>query len=197
MRRRLLVAGFLLLAPRAASAEWQVRPYLGFTFAGKTTFVNPEKGVEGQNPVYGVTAGWLGDLFGLEGEFGRSPGFFQSDDAPEQLVISSSVLTVMGNVVIALPRRMAEYGLRPYVSGGGGLMRVNSVGRLGILPTHRTLPAMNVGGGVTGFLTNRVGVSWDFRRVSTMRGEGDTVGNSFGEEQLTFWRATMAVALRY
>jgi len=197
MPRRLLVAAVLVLVPAAASAEWQVRPYLGFTFAGETTFVNPEKGAEGQNPVYGVTAGWLGEIFGLEGELGRSPGFFQSDAAPEQVIVSSSVLTLAGNVVIALPRRMAEYGLRPYFSGGAGLMRINSLGRLGTLPTHRTLPAMNLGGGVTGFLTNRVGVSWDIRRFSTMRGEGETVGNSFGEEQLTFWRATMAVALRY
>jgi hypothetical protein len=197
MPSRLLVAGLLLLVPAAASAEWQVRPYLGFTFAGSTTFVNPEKGVEGQNPVYGVTAGWLSEIFGLEGEFGRSPGFFQSDDAPEQLVLSSSAMTVMGNVVVAFPRRMSEYGLRPYFSGGAGLMRINSVGRLGTLPFHRTLPAMNVGGGVTGFLSHRVGVSWDLRRFSTMRGEGETVGNSVAEERLTFWRATMAVALRY
>jgi hypothetical protein len=195
--RLLLVTALLLLAPDSASAEWQIRPFVGFTFAGSTTFVNPEKGVEGQNPVYGVAGGWLGEIFGLEGDFGRSPGFFQSDDAPEELVISSSVLTVMGNVVVALPRTMAEYTLRPYFSGGGGLMRVNSVGRFEILPTHRTLPAINFGGGVTGFLSHRIGLSWDLRRFSTMRGEGETLGNSFGEERLTFWRATMAVAVRY
>ena len=197
MRRRLLLATLFVLAPGAASAEWQVRPFIGFTFAGSTTFVNPEKGVEGQNPIYGVTGGWLGEIFGLEGDFGRSPGFFQSDDAPTELVSSSSVLTLMGNAVVALPRRMAEYGLRPYVSGGAGLMRVNSISRLEILPTHRTLPAINIGGGVTGFLTHEIGLSWDVRRFSTRRGEGETVGNSFGEERLTFWRATMAVAVRY
>jgi hypothetical protein len=50
---------------------------------------------------------------------------------------------------------------------------------------------------VTGFLTQRIGLNWDVRRFSTLRGEGETVGNSFGNEQLSFWRATMAVAVRY
>jgi hypothetical protein len=196
MHRRLL-AVLLLLAPDVASAEWQIRPFIGFTFAGETTFVNPEKAVEGQNPIFGVSGGWLGEIFGVEGDFGRSPGFFQSDRAPEELVVSSGVFTLSGNVVIAVPRRMAEYGLRPYFTGGGGLMRVDRVGRFEILPTHRTLPAINIGGGVTGFLTERMGLSWDVRRFSTMRGEGETLGDSFGDERLTFWRATMAVALRY
>lgn len=197
MRTRLLAVGLLLLPPSAASAEWQVRPFIGFTFAGATTFLDPEKAVEGQNPIFGVSGGWLGEIFGVEGDFGRSPGFFQSENAPLELVVSSGMFTFMGNVVIALPRRMTEYGLRPYFTGGGGLMRVDSVGKFDLLPIHRTLPAMNVGGGVTGFLTNRVGLNWDVRRFSTMRGEGETRGNSFGDEQLSFWRATMAVALRY
>ena len=200
MHRRLLSVALLLLAPQAASAEWQVRPFIGFTFAGDTTFVNPEKGVEGQNPVFGVAGGWLGEIFGVEGDFGRAPGFFQSDDAPAEFrgtVVSSAVLTLTGNVVIALPRRMAEYGLRPYFSGGGGLMRVDSVGRFEVLPTHRTLSAFDLGGGVTGFLTNRGGLNWDVRRFSTVRGAGETLGSSFGEEHLSFWRATMSVAVRY
>jgi hypothetical protein len=56
---------------------------------------------------------------------------------------------------------------------------------------------LSLGGGVTGFLTNRVGLNWDIRRLSTFKGEGETLGNSLGDEQLSLWRATMAVALRY
>ena len=76
-------------------------------------------------------------------------------------------------------------------------MHIDTVGQLQILEVHRTLPTLSLGGGVTGFLNSRVGLNWDIRRLSTLRREGETMGNSLGREQLSFWRATMAVALRY
>jgi hypothetical protein len=184
-----------MLTPANAVAEWQVRPFVGFTFGGSTTFVDLENAAGEQNPVIGVSGGWLGNIFGLEGDIGLAPGFFQTGG--QDKVLETGVTMLTGNVVIALPRRMSEYGLRPYFIGGAGLIHVNILGKLGAFEINRTLPAMNIGGGVTGFLTQRVGLSWDVRRFSTMRGEGETIGNSFGEERLTFWRATMAVALRY
>lgn len=199
MRRRWLALALWLLSPAPAAAEWQVRPFIGFTFGGATTFVDPETAIGTQNVVLGVSGGWLGDIIGFEGDFGRAPGFFQTDDPPipEAAAVTSAVTTLTGNVVIALPRRMAGYGLRPYFSGGAGLMHVDTVTRLQALDVHRTLPTLSLGGGATGFLTSRVGVNWDVRRLNTLRGEGETLGNSLGREQLSFWRATMAVALRY
>jgi outer membrane protein with beta-barrel domain len=198
MRTRWLVLALWLLSPTPAAADWQVRPFIGFEFGGATTFQDPEGAIGTQNAVVGLSGGWLGEIFGLEADFGRAPGFFQRHDAPAEVrLLSSAVTTLTGNVVIALPRRLAGYGLRPYFSGGAGLMHVDMVGKLQILEIHRTLPTLSLGGGVTGFLTNRVGLNWDIRRLSTVRGEGETIGNSLGREQLSFWRATMAVALRY
>ena len=200
MRVRWLVLALWLL-PAPAAAEWQVRPFIGFSFGGATTFVDPDRAIETQNVVTGISGGWLGEIFGIEADFGRAPGFFQSDENRdpliESLVLTSAVTTLTGNIVIALPRRMAGYGLRPYFSGGAGLMHVDAFGKFGIIEHNRTLPALSLGGGVTGFLTPMVGLSWDVRRLSTLRGEGETLGNSIGREQLSFWRATMAVALRY
>jgi hypothetical protein len=197
--RWLVVALWLLPAP--AAAEWQVRPFIGFSFGGATTFVDPDRAIETQNIVIGMSGGWLGEIFGIEADFGRAPGFFQKDEKRdpliESLVLTSAVTTLTGNIVIALPRRMAGYGLRPYFSGGAGLMHVDVFGKFGIFEHDRTLPALSLGGGVTGFLTPMVGLNWDVRRLSTLRGEGETLGNSLGREQLSFWRATMAVALRY
>ncbi|HKY22745.1 MAG TPA: outer membrane beta-barrel protein [Vicinamibacterales bacterium] len=188
----------LVMAPDPAVAEWQVRPFIGLTFAGATTFQDPEVAIGTQDVVFGASGGWLGEIFGLEADFGRSSGMFERDDAPEAVkLLSSGVTTLTGHVVVALPRRIAGYGLRPYFSGGAGLMHVDVVGKLGAVDIHRTLPALSVGGGVTGFLSNRVGVNWDVRRLSTVRGEGETLGNSVGNESLSFWRATMAVAIRY
>ena len=202
MRAVLLAVAVCVLAPSPAVAEWQVRPFIGFTFAGATTFVDPEKAIRTQNAVIGASGGWLGEIFGLEADFGRAPGFFETDATLAESghrvdVLTSAVTTLTGNVVIALPRRMAGYGLRPYFSGGVGLMHIDTVGQFQILDLHRTLPTLSLGGGVTGFVTNRVGLNWDVRRLSTLRGEGETLGNSLGRERLSFWRATMAVALRY
>jgi hypothetical protein len=206
MRARWLALAVWLLSPTAAAAEWQVRPFIGFTFGGATTFVDPEKAIETQNAVIGVSGGWLGEIFGLEADFGRAPGFFQRGETPaisavsaisDATVLTSAVTTLTGNVVIALPARLAGYGLRPYFSGGAGLMHIDTVGQFQAVGLHRTLPTLSLGGGVTGFLTNRVGLNWDVRRLNTLRGEGETLGNSLGREQLSFWRATMAVALRY
>jgi hypothetical protein len=197
-----------LMAPAPAAAEWQVRPFLGFTFGGATTFQDPEGAIDSQNAVVGVSGGWLGEIFGLEADFGRAPGFFQrdedtdarqvnSDPDPVAKLVSSAVTTLTGNVVIAVPRRIAGYGLRPYFSGGAGMMRIDLVGQVGAAQIHRTLPALSLGGGVTGFLTPDFGISWDIRRINSFRGEGETLGNSIGREQLSFWRVTMAFAVRY
>ena len=61
----------------------------------------------------------------------------------------------------------------------------------------RTIPAFDVGGGALGFLTNRVGVSWELRRFQSVGSNTAAAGLSFGEEHLSFWRATMAVVFRY
>ena len=112
-------------------------------------------------------------------------------------MIGSRVTTVTGNVVIAAPHKMTEYSLRPYVVGGGGLMRVRTTTSLNLFDVSSFLPAFDVGVGVVGFLTNRVGVCWDVRRFQNIGGKSNTVGLSFGREHLSFWRATMAVAIRY
>jgi hypothetical protein len=200
MRIRYLIVTLILLAPVTAHAEWQVRPFIGYTFGSETSFIDPEHAIDNQNVVWGGSGGWLGEIFGLEADFGRAPGFFQTEESnlpPELRVVESAVTTLTGNIVIALPRRMAGYGLRPYFVGGAGLMHVDLLGKIDIVRHNRTLPTLSLGGGVTGFLTDRVGFNWDVRRLSTLRGEGETLGNSLGDEQLSLWRATMAVALRY
>lgn len=201
MRTPWLAMALWLLAPVSASAEWQVRPFIGFTFGGATTFVDPEKAIGTKNSIVGVSGGWLGEIFGLEVDFGRAPGFFQTESKTDSVigavVLTSAVTTLTGNIVIALPRRMAGYGLRPYFSGGAGLMHIDTVTPLQAFDIHRTLPALSLGGGVTGFLSHSVGLNWEIRRLNTLRGEGETLGSSLGREQLSFWRATMAVALRY
>ena len=186
----------LLLVPSRAAAEWQIKPFFGVLFGGATTLISDvEYGAGHPHVVFGVSGMWLGEVIGIEADLGYARGFFQADQG---LVSGSSATTLTGNIVIALPRRLAEYTLRPYFVGGGGFMHAGIDQGLGGggLEVSSTLPAMDVGGGVTGFLSSRIGVSWEVRYFGSL-GQGENRGLSIGPEQLSFWRANMAIAIRY
>lgn len=190
-----LVVGALTLAPDA-SAEWQIKPFVGLTFGGSTTFVvDFEDAVGTSNLAFGVNGTWLGEVLGVEADFGYAPGFFESGD--QDLVRDSRVVTLTGNAVVALPRHLAQYSLRPYFVGGFGVMGLRLTDPEGVFTTSRSLAAIDLGGGVTGFLTDRIGLNWDVRWFGSVGGEDRGQGVSTGAEELSFWRATMAVAVRY
>ena len=208
MRVSALALVAILLSPTPAGAEWQIKPFVGISWGGSTTFVDLEQAAGSANVVIGVSGLLMGEVLGIEADFGRAPDFFQrgffwfgGEDVPigggsGGRKFSSSVTTLTGNLVIAVPRRLTEYTLRPYVVGGAGLMHV-AIDDLGALPVASTLPTLNAGGGVTGFLSDRIGLSWDVRRFWSVGGKDRKQGFSFGPEQLSFWRASMALAVRY
>jgi hypothetical protein len=190
-----LVLACAAMAAPARAADKQIRPFFGATFSGGTTFVDLEKASGRPNPVYGVAATTLGDLFGVDVEFGDAPGFFQAGD--QHLVLSSRVTTLSGNLVFAAPRRLTEYSLRPYIIGGAGLMRVRIDDYFGALKVARTLPAFDAGVGAVGFVTNEVGICWEVRRFQSLSIDRQERGLTFGPEHLSFWRASMGLAIRY
>jgi Outer membrane protein beta-barrel domain len=194
MRFRYLVVAAALLMPGTASAEWQIKPFLGLTLGGGTTFLDLEEAAGDPNFVYGASVQWLGDIFGVEGDVGFGPGFFESGD--QTIVTDSEVTTVTGSVVVALPRRATQYTLRPYLVGGFGLMHVRKADPANVFDPTTNLAAINVGGGATGFLTDRVGLSWELRYFRNVSGPDVESGVTFGEARLSFWRATMAVVFR-
>lgn len=197
MRIAALVLVLVVFGPARAQAEWQLKPFAGLTFGGSTTFLDLEQAAGEANLVIGFSGVWLGELVGIDADFGHGPGFFQSGD--QSLVAGSSVTTLTGNIVVALPRRLSEYTLRPYFVGGAGLMHVRITDSPKVLGGSSTLAAIDIGGGVTGFLTDRVGLSWDVRRFQSVGGMvgGLSIGPEQRPEQLSFWRANMALAFRY
>ena len=197
MRSGVLALTLLLLSPAETWAEWQIRPFLGVTFAGGTTLVDLAHAAGSPNIVVGVNGALLGDVIGIDVDFGHAPGFFESGDS--HLVQRSSVTTLTGNVVIAPPRHLTEYTLGPYFVVGAGLMRARSDDFFGLLSVASTMPAMDVGGGANGFLSDRIGLSWDARYFWSVGGKevrGLSLGPQQVSEQLSFWRASMAVVIR-
>jgi hypothetical protein len=183
-----------LAAATASAADRQIRPFIGVTFAGDATIIDSEHAAGHAHTTLGVNAAMLGDIFGFDVEVARTPGFFEAGNV--HLVLNSHVTTVIGDVVIAAPRRLSEYSLRLYFVGGGGIMRVVKSDSFQVFDIADVLPAFDVGAGAVGFLTNEVGVSWELRRFQSLGGTEST-GLSFGRERLTFWRATMALVVRY
>ena len=190
-----VVALSAMAATEADAADWQIRPFVGFTFAGDTTFVDFDHAVGKLHTTIGVNAAVLGEIVGLDVDIARTPGFFQTGDA-NALVLASSVTTVTSNVVISVPRRFAEYVLRPYLVAGGGIMRVREEDYFSLFQISQTRPAFDVGAGAVGFITQRIGVLWEIRRFQTIGEQTQLTGISLSGERLSFWRATMAVAIR-
>src|SRR5258706_1502721 len=161
MRTRYWALALVLLHPAPAAADWHIKPFVGLTFGGGTTLVDVEEAVGKPNPIVGVTCVLLGNILGVEGDLGLAPGMFESGG--KKIVNSSRVTTLTGNVVVAMPKRMTEYTLRPYLVGGIGLMHVQVEGRLGAIPVSSSLPAGDFGGGATGCLDDPGGLRWGLR----------------------------------
>lgn len=191
----MLAAGLLALPSPAVGAEKQIRPFVSLTFGGGTTFVDLEGAVGKPKVAVGVNAALLGEIVGVELDAATSPGFFESGDL--HLVLASRVTTVTGNVVLAAPHRLTEYRLRPYFVGGLGVMTVHITDYFGILTVAQTMPTLDVGGGAIGFITNRIGICWDLRRFTSLGGSGQKSGVTVEGQQLSFWRASMALVVRY
>jgi hypothetical protein len=209
-RAKVALITLVLLTPATAMAEWQIKPALGVTLGGRTTFIDLEEAVGTPNVTFSVNGVLLGEILGIEVDFGLVPGLFdrsgrQSPFAQQAIeaacdetcVKSSLVTTYTVNAVIAAPRRLSEYSLRPYIVGGGGLMRVSVTESLGLYDgvSPVNMSALDAGAGVTGFLTDRLGLNWDLRWFRSLRGRQQ--GVSLGREKLSFWRASMALAIRY
>jgi len=185
-----------ICVPQRAAAEWQLKPFVAGTYGGNSTFTFTRQSDNFGHAGLGVSGLWLGEIFGVEGDWGHTPSFFNPGE--QNLIIDSGVTTLTGNVVVAMPRRLAQYTLRPYLVGGAGLMHIRyDTGQLLQTPlqTLSNLQAMDLGGGVTGFLSAHVGVSWDVRYFRSIDRTIEN-GSSIGSEHLSFWRLNMALAIR-
>ena len=205
MRRAFAVACFCLLAlPRPAAAEWQVTPLLGVTFNGNTTLVDIQHATGATHKEFGGAVTFLSKgILGAEGVLSITPGFFHVDRPHGSegqplptagLVTSSYTMAVMGNVVVAAPRRYTEYFLRPFVSAGFGVMRASVSDKAGIGESG-TRAGFDIGGGAVGFLTSRTGVRFDIRYYSNVHRPAPQ-GAAFGPVHLRYLVASIGLVFR-
>lgn len=192
----------LLAAPGTAAAEWHITPMIGVTFAGKTTLVDLQHAAGTRHMDFGGAVTLLGGgVFGAEAIVVVTPGFFQTDaspldtDTPRVELKSSQTRAVMANAVLTTPRRWTEYSLRPFVSGGFGVLRATQTQLIDAVPSRATMAGFNVGGGAVGFLSPRTGVRFDLRYYGSVHGT-DQGPVAFGLVRLHYMTAAVGLVIR-
>jgi hypothetical protein len=170
LRTLLLVLVSMLAMPATARADLFVTPFLGVKFGGSTSIVDLEIAAASKKLALGVAAMKMdARIIGYEVELGNINGFFEREASIGPLLKSGSYVTdLTGSVVLSLPPGVTAGGLRPYAVLGGGLIHAESEDVLNIFQVRRTVPAINLGVGAVGLLTNNVGVRFDVRHLRSL-----------------------------
>jgi hypothetical protein len=178
-------------APAVARADGFVAPWVSAN--GGSGFDNGRAG-------FGVNAGAMGaGIIGGEVDFGWSPSFFgtKTDFG------NNSVIDLMGNVIVGIPVGGTHgAGIRPFVTGGVGLLRTQIDG--GTLTgsfdvsSSNNMFGWNAGAGVMGYFNDHVGLRGDVHYLRSFEdtNTGITTIDLNGPGQLHFWRAAVGVVFR-
>jgi opacity protein-like surface antigen len=168
-------------------AQGFVSPLIGYDFGGDSGC--PEiTGCEDKKLNVGVGLGTLGSFFGAELDISYARDFFGS--APSY---SSSVLTVMGNVLVGPRIGPAQ----PYFAVGLGLIKSHiDFDVASLLETDNNDFGWNIGGGLMIFPAEHFGVRGDIRHFHAFQDLG-VLGIPLGDTKLDFSRASGAVVFRF
>jgi len=168
-----LFAGAVAIAS-PARAETLFVPWLGVNTGGTASAAHD----------FGASVGTtLGGVVGGDLDVGYSPGLFGRD-------LNGHVLTIMANATVGIPfDGTRRAGLRPYLTGGIGVIRSRIDDRLFGLSSRRTDFGVNVGGGVLAFFNRHLGVRADLRYMRSVEDEAPA-------GRVHFWRTSFGVTLR-
>ena len=174
----------LLWAPTQARAEGYISPFAGVHFGNDQL----EKKF-----VWGADAGYMGaGVIGAEVDFGWAPNAFGES-------VDNHVLDVMGNLIIGVPvGGTSGPGIRPYVTGGLGLIQSKiSSGLSGVPDFDQKDFGFNLGAGAMGFFSDHVGLRGDVRYFRTINGD-DNLDNGLQLDlgSFDFWRASIGLVIR-
>jgi opacity protein-like surface antigen len=172
----------LLWMPAQARAEGYVSPFAGVHF-GEDSFENKF--------VWGADAGFMGaGAIGFEVDFGLAPNVFDE-------TVDNHVLDLMGNLIVGVPVGGTRGpGIRPYVTGGLGLIQTKISSGLNGVPDFKSNDfGFNLGAGAMGFFSDHVGLRGDVRYFRTLNSNDDNVLN-LDVGSFDFWRASVGVVLR-
>jgi len=200
-----IAAAALAAAPRPASADWVVTPFVGWNNGGSAD-VSGSDGTTRTSKFehrinYGVSVAGMGKgIFGGEFDLGYSPNFFETANTNADgftFTNDSNVLTMMGNLIVGAPIGGHGPSIRPYAAGGVGLIRTNvkTVGDVFDITTKNNF-GFDIGGGAMGFVSQNVGFRGDVRYFRSFRGSSDNF-TTLGLSNFNFWRISGGVTFKF
>lgn len=208
MLRKLFITSLLAIvvtaaAPAKASADWLFTPFVGMNFGGSGTFSDSFGDFDDEfekRSTFGASLAWMGGgVFGFEVDFGYSPNFFESTAGDGDFEYGdSNVTTLMANIVLGAPiGGQTGQGIRPYASGGVGLIRSRIEDVDDLFGDPKNNLGMNVGGGITGFFSDNVGLRGDVRYFRSLQDEEPDDDFDIALGSFSFWRGSIGVTFRF
>jgi opacity protein-like surface antigen len=193
---------FLMGTPGRASADWLLTPFIGANFGGNADFGSfDDFDDEFERRVdMGASLGWMGGgIVGFEVDFGWSPNFFENTVGPGNFEFGdSNVTTLMGNVLVGIPvGGQTGPGVRPYATGGIGLIRGHIDGDEFFNDLDSNNLGFNVGAGLNGFFTDNIGIRGDVRYFRTLSETEADDAFDLALSDFDFWRATVGLTIRF
>ena len=187
----LMSALALLLAAPSARADWFLTPFVGGNFSGDTN-------TNSRKAPFGVSFGYMGaGIIGYETQISYTPSFFGDSN----LIGTNNVFSLMGNLIVGAPVGTSEHQIRPYVSGGVGLLRSRIGGNATDLFNVTSNDfGMNLGAGAMGFFSEHVGLRGDVRYFRSLNGSRsflDPINLTSNTGHFNFWQATAGVAFKF
>ena len=179
----------LALAPRPAQAQGFFVPFFGYDVGGNAGYCpSILSDCSVKRTAWGFDAGRLSrGVFGFEEDVSYAPDFFGSSPTYG----ANSVLTLMSNLVVNVPAGP----VRPYLSGGFGLMRTKVEPNLAsLLSTDNMSFGFDIGGGVMIFLPSHMGVRVDYRNIRSAS-EMTIAGFTVPGQKLSFSRLAFGLVL--
>ena len=195
LRRTLALALFLVTSlPAAARADGLLIPFAGVNFGGDSGD-DIGDATDAKSFNWGASLAWMGaGIFGFEGDVGYSPDFYGKND-----VGGSSMLSVMGNVLVGVPFGGQQgFGVRPYALVGIGMLKSDLPAfddQLGNL--DNTEVAWNFGGGVMIFFNSHTGIRGDVRYFRTFGGVDFGPIEIAESDAIDFGRASAGFVIRF
>lgn len=187
----------LAMLPGVAHADFFIAPFMGMKFGGSTSIVDLELAAGKKKLVLGVAAIKIDNrIINFEAEFGNIAGYFSNEELGRDnplVKAGNYVNDLTGSVVFAAPPGMTGGGLRPYAVLGGGLIHAAAEDYYELFLVRRTVPAINIGVGAIGMMTNNVGVRFDVRHLRSLATDPPT--GSVGRH-IAYSRFTVGLLLR-
>jgi len=206
--RKLIISTSLVfmmsaLVPARASADWLFTPFIGGNFGGAATFSDDLGDFEDEferRVNFGASLAWMGGgIAGFELDFGYSPNFFQNTTGGGDFEYGdNNVTTLMANIILGAPGGgQSGRGVRPYASGGLGIIKSRIGDADDLFDVDSTNWGLNVGAGVAGFFTDKVGLRGDVRYFRSLQDKEPDNELDVSLSDFRFWRGTVGLVFRF